>query len=486
MAISPAPSPAPGSSAPGSPAARGAQVNGIAAVATLTFLGFALQVVQVGLLPLLPAIGQSLGASTLGTSWILTSGLLSGAVFLAVLTRLADLIGKRPVILIALVLVLIGSLIDSFASTLPLILLGRVLIGAQLPMLALPEAIASDTMTPRRSHTAIFAIHVGTGSGVAGGLLTAALAGGAHWHAFFVVSAVISLVGLAATIGFVKDSPARARGGLDVPGALLLTLTMIALLLGFSEGPAWGWDSAAVLILLIGGVALGVAWWARERTARVPLIDVAYLTRRDVSLPYAITFLIAFGIYGALSAVTRLAQTPAASHYGYGWSTLMTGWFAVPQEIGALLGIAALFLARRHGQTTAAATGATLITVGFIGYCLGPTVPAATMVFLGLEGCGLAVAIASTQLLVVRAVPAAESGIALGLSVVLYATGNTVGSAVFSVLFAEFTSHGKPTLTGYVIGFAICGACALAGLLLCVPLARRRGAVAPVPEGTAA
>ena len=164
-------------------------INGRAAIGTLTFLGFALQLVQVGLLPLLPEMGKSLGASTVGTSWILTSGLLSGAVFLAVLTRVADLIGKRPVILLALTLVLIGCVIDSVATTLPLVILGRVLIGAQLPMLALPEAIASDTMTPKRAHTAIFAIHVGTGSGVAGGLLVAALVG-TTWHAFFIVSAV--------------------------------------------------------------------------------------------------------------------------------------------------------------------------------------------------------------------------------------------------------------------------------------------------------
>ena len=467
-------------SSPAAPGrAEGTRVNGPAAVATLTFLGFALQVVQVGILPLLLAMGKSLHASPAGTAWILTSALLSGAVFLAVMTRLADLIGKRPVILLALALVLVGCVIDSVATTLPLVILGRVLIGAQLPMLALPEAIASDTMPPRRAQTAIFSIHVGTGSGVAGGLLVAALAGGAHWHVFFVISAVITVISLAATVAFVKDSPARAAGGLDIPGALLLTFTMVALLLGFSEGPAWGWGSPAVLGLLIGGVVLGIAWWLWERSATVPLIDVRYLTRREVSLPYIMTFLIAFGIYGALSAVTRIAQTPVASHYGYGWSSLMTGWYTLPQEIGALLAIVALAVARRRGLPTGAAIGCLLITVGFIGYALGAATPAATMVFLGMEGCGLAVAIAATQLTIVGSVPAEESGIALGLSVVMYAVGNTVGSAVFGVLFASFTNPaGKPTLTAYVVGFVISGACGLAALLLCAPLSRRR---APVP-----
>jgi MFS family permease len=456
-------------------------INGRAAVGTLTFLGFALQVVQVGLLPLLPAMGKSLGASTVGTSWILTAGLLSGAVFLAVLTRLADLIGKRPVILLALTLVLIGCIVDSVATTLPFVILGRVLIGAQLPMLALPEAVASDTMTPKRAHTAIFAIHVGTGSGVAGGLLAAALVG-ANWHAFFVISAVITLLGLVGTVVFVKDSPARARGGLDVTGAVLLTATMVALLLGFSEGPTWGWDSAAVLALLFGGAVLGVAWWLTERAARVPLIQVSYLTRRDVGVPYAITFLIAFGIYGSLSAATRLAQTPVASGYGWGWSTLAIGWFALPQIIAALLAIVALRAARRHGLPPVIAVALAIIVIGFVAYAFGHGVHALFLTGTGFEGCGLAIAIASTQLLVVRAVPAEESGIALGLSVVMYAVGNSVGSSVFGVLFASMTNHaGKPTLAAFTTGFVICGACALAALGLCALLVRPRAASAIEP-----
>jgi hypothetical protein len=356
-----------------------------------------------------------------------------------------------------------------------------VLIGAQLPMLALPEAVASDTMTPKRAHTAIFAIHVGTGSGVAGGLLVAALAGGT-WHAFFVVSAVITLLGLAGTVVFIKDSPARAQGGFDVPGALLLTVTMVALLLGFSEGPTWGWASAAVLALLFGGAALGVAWWLTERAARVPLIRVSYLTRRDVGVPYAITFLIAFGIYGSLSAATRLAQTPVVSGYGWGWSTLAVGWFALPQIVAALLAIVALRAARRHGLPPVTAAGVTLIVIGFVAYAFGHEVHAFFMTGTALEACGLAITIASTQLLVVHAVPAEESGIALGLSVVMYAVGNSVGSSVFGVLFASMTNQaGKPVLAAFTIGFIICGVCGLLALVLCAPLARSR-AVAPVPE----
>jgi MFS family permease len=467
-----------------------AEVNGRAAVATLTYLGFALQFVQVGLLPLLTTIGGALHASAVGTSWILTSGLISGAVFLAVLTRLADLIGKRPVILLAMALVLAGCVICSLATTLPLVILGRVLIGAQLPMLALPEAIASDTMAPRRAQSAIFFIHVGTGLGIAGGLLVGAIVGThpAHWHVFFVVSAVAALIALAATVLFVKDSPARATGGLDVPGAVLLALALVAFLLGLSEGPTWGWGSASVIGLLAGGVVLGVLWWQRERTAATPLIQVSYLLRRDVGLPYAMTFLIAVGIYGSLSAVTRLAQTPTASGFGYGWSVLASGWYALPQAVGSVAGIVVLRAARRRGSVQASAIGFTLIVLGFAGFAVGHAHAGATLTALAFDSCGLAVTLAATQLLVVRAVPPHESGIALGLSVVMYAIGNSVGSAVFGVLFTSLTGPtGKPALSAYLTGFAVCGTCALLALLLCLPLGRLRSATAmPSVEGAPA
>ncbi|MDR0359483.1 MAG: MFS transporter, partial [bacterium] len=95
----------------------------------------------------------------------------------------------------------------------------------------------------------------GTGLGVAAGILLGALVGAhpAACHASFVVSAVAVGIGVIATLVFVRDSPARAAGGLDVLGAALLTPALVSLLLGLSQGPAWGWGSPPVILLLVGG-----------------------------------------------------------------------------------------------------------------------------------------------------------------------------------------------------------------------------------------
>jgi predicted MFS family arabinose efflux permease len=133
------------------------------------------------------------------------------------------------------------------------------------------------------------------------------------------------------------------------------------------------------------------------------------------------------------------------------------------------------------------ALGCAAIVLAFAGFTVGHAQPVAELVSLGLDSMGLATILAGTQLVVLLAVSPAESGIAVGLSVVLYAVGNSVGSAVFGVLFASFTTRaGQPALPAYLIGFALCGTLAVVALLLCWPMAgQRETAVGPSLEGVA-
>jgi MFS family permease len=449
----------------------GGIVNGRAAVVTLTFLGFTLQLLQVGIIPLLPTIGRELHVTPGATSWLVTAGLLSGAIALAVLTKLADLYGKRPMILVSLVLVLAGCVLGSLTSSFPLLIVSRVLMGALLPMLALPEAVANDTMPPRRAHLTIGAIHAGNGAGVGGGLLLGALVGvhpGA-WHVFFYTGTVMTVIGLAATLLFVRDSPFRAEGRLDVTGAVLLAAALSCVLLGLSEGPVWGWGSFAVTGLLAAGVVLFAGWLLHAGRARHPLIRLSAVIGPDVRVPYLVTFLIAFGIYGSLTAVTRYAQAvPHLTGYGYGYTALRTGWFALPQTLGGIAGAFLLQRMGRHRDTAlAAGAGAALITLSFLGYLALHGVPVLMMASLGLSSMGLALGLAATQLMVLRVVPESESGIALGISVVMYAVGNSFGSDVVGMLFSGMRlPGGLPSRDAFLTSFWLCGGAALLAVLI--------------------
>jgi predicted MFS family arabinose efflux permease len=452
--------------------------NGQTAMAVLIYLGFSLQLLQVGIIPLLPLIGKNLHIAPGSTSWLVTASLLSGAICLAVLTRLADVIGKRRVVVICLVLVFAGSILGCVAQSLVTLIIARVLMGAVLPMLALPEAIAADTMEPRRAQVTIGAIHSGTGIGIAGGLLLGGLAGAgdASWRTFFVVGAVASAIGIVCTLAVVRDSPQRAEGRVDLIGAALLSSGLIGLLLAFSEGPTWGWGSASTLLVGLAGVGLIGAWWRSQAVIADPLISARQLLAPEVRIPYAITFLVAFGVYGALTALSRLAQLPTNTGFGYGYSTLQVAWYAVPQALGS---IACLIVIRRlvprGHRASALAWGAGAIVLAFLVFGLLIRSPGATMAGLLLDSTGLGVTLAVSQIVIVRALTPAESGIALGLSIVLYAVGNTAGSAVVGVLFKSLTiGHTPlPSVAAFRWGFAISGAAAVLALGFCAALARR-------------
>jgi len=453
------------------------EVNGPRAVVILVYLGLSLQLLQVGIIPLLPQIGKAVHSTPANISWLVTGPLLSGAVFLAVLSRLADLIGKKKVVQIALGLVLIGSLIGCFVDSFGGLVVARILMGAVLPMLALPEAIASDTMAPRRAQFTIGAIHSGTGAGISAGLLLGALAatGHASWRAYFVVGAVASVVGLVSVAFGLRDSDARAEGHLDVVGAVLLALGPVGVLLAVTEGPTWGWTSGRVLGSGLGGLVVVALWWLHQSRSRYPLISVRHLVEPAVRLPYAITFLAAIGIYSALSAVTRLAQTPPATGAGYGWSASQAAWYALPQLIGS---VGAFFVIRalvhRGRQVEALMLGVGLLVVSFLLY--GPLVGHAsgTLIALLVDSTGLALVLALTQIIILRSVPAAQSGMALGLSIIMYAAGNSVGSAVTGSLFAAHaTAAGVPALSAYRLTFLVSGIAAVVALALCWPLLQR-------------
>jgi predicted MFS family arabinose efflux permease len=257
-------------------------------------------------------------------------------------------------------------------------------------------------------------------------------------------------------------------------------------LLAITEGPSWGWLSARVLGFGIGGLILLVVWWLYERRTKHPIVSVKHLVNPSTRLPYAITFLAAIGIYSALTAVTRLAQTPRATGAGYGWPVAETAWYAVPQvigSVGAFFVIRALVARGRHVQ--ALMVGAGLLVLSFIFYGFFVTSPGSTLTALLFDAAGLAMVLALTQIIVLRAVTPTESGMVLGLSIIMYAAGNSMGSALAGSFFGAFTAApGVPSIHAYQLMFLVAGLSAFCCLLLCMPLLRHSRAATDDPSAT--
>lgn len=462
---------------PYSPTVTRRSGNRRAAMAVLIYLGFTLQLLQVGIIPLLPTLGKQLHLTLPATSWLLTAELLAGALALPVITKLADRHGVRTMIVLSLALVLVGCLLDSFTSSYPLLILGRVMMGAQMPMLALPEAIANGTMPPERAQFTIGAIHSGTGVGVGGGLVLGALVGiyPAAWHWYFYVGAITAALGIAGTLAFVRDSPARQAGRIDWLGAAGLAIALAALLFALSEGPSWGWGSPAVVGLLAGGAVLGAWWLWHCGRVPAPLIHIRDVVRPEMRVPYALTFLVAFCIYGSLSAITRFAQSPPeVMGFGYGYSAIKNAYFGIPEAVGSIAGAFLLQRFRRtRGRAFTAGAGLALSAIAFVISALAYSSPYAMMTGIAIFAVGLVFTLACSQLMVLKNSRYTSSGIVLGMTIVMYALGNSVGSDVIGVFFTSFPGRGgAPSLKAYLVGFWVCAAVCVLGVLLAARLAR--------------
>ena len=448
------------------------ELNGRVAVGVLSYLGFTVLLLQVGIVPQLPAIGRQLHLAPGDVAWVLTAELLAGAVGLAVLSRLADLFGKRRIMIVCLSLALVGALLGALTENVVLLFVARALMGAQAPMLALPEALAGDTMRPAKARLTVTTIHAGNSVGVAGGLLLGGLVGasGHDYHLYFWVAVIALALGLLGALFFVRESPYRATGGFDLVGALLLAVGLVCVLLGTSKGPAWGWSSPQVLLLIFGGLAMLAVWvWVQHRVAH-PLVDLAVVRQAATRIPTIVVFLIAFGIYGAISAVTRFAQTnPHVAGYGFGYTPLRACLFAIPVAIGGLLAAGTLqSIGRRIGFGGAAAVSVLFCSVAYFTLAIAHNVVGPMMVSLAIYALGNTMGLAAAQIIVLRSVPPSQSGVALGVTAIVYAVGNSLGSTVVGVFFSSDTVNGTqlPATSAYTSAFVVCGVCTLLAALL--------------------
>jgi len=293
-----------------------------------------------------PSIEASFAdASTSTLSWVLTAySVVFGALLLGA-GRIADRSGRRRTFLTGLGVFALGSLLCGAATTPALLIGGRVVqaVGAALLM---PSSLALLlSATPERLRTTAVATWGGISAlAVACGPSIGALlvdAGGWRW-AFLVNLPVLAVAGVATT-RVVQES--RAGGPRpDAAGIALLSIAVAALALGITQGPDWGWTSAAVLGSFAVALVAGQQAFRRATHHPAPAIDLGILGDRTIALANAGTVLYAVGFFAMLLANVLFLTSV------WGWSTLAAGLAVTP---GPLV-VAALSrrvgrLAARHG-----------------------------------------------------------------------------------------------------------------------------------------
>ncbi|MEZ3179714.1 MFS transporter [Streptomyces pimonensis] len=443
---------------------------GKAVVPVLAFAGIVVAVMQTLLVPVVKDLPHLLDAAPADATWVLTSTLLSGAVATPIMGRLGDLYGKRRMLVTSLAVMVVGALVSAFTSDLLLMIAGRTLQGFAMGAIPLGIGLMRDMLPRERlgSAMALMSSSIGVGGGLA--LPAAALvAQHSDWHALYFGAAGLGVLAIALTLTVVPESPVRARGTFDLPGALGLSAGLVLFLLPVSKGSGWGWTSGTTLTLFAAAVVVLLLWGLMELRVPAPLVDLRTTARREVLLTNLASIMVGVSFFVVSLVLPQLLQLPA--DHGLGQSMVVAGLCVAP------LGVTMMFtapvyarLSARYGPKSTLILGLLIIAAGYGGGLGLMDAAWQTVVTSVVIGAGIGLAYSSLPALIIGAVPASETGAANGLNTLMRSIGTSVSSAVVGMVLAHTadTVGGVeiPTTHGFRISFLIATAAVAVGLVL--------------------
>ncbi|MGM9440216.1 MFS transporter [Streptomyces murinus] len=419
-------------------------------VAALALAGTVAAIMQTLVTPLIAELPRILHTSSSNAAWVITVTLLVGGVCVPVSGRLGDLVGKRRMMLICVVPLVIGSVVCALSTSVVPMIVGRGLQGMGMGMIPLGIALLRDVLPTEKLSGSIALVSASMGIGGAIGLpLAAAVAQYADWQLLFWGSAVLAVIVGVLIFVVVPDVPAGAKGQrFDALGAIGLAIGLVALLLAISKGADWGWASGTTLALFAVAVLALPAWGRWELRTRDPLIDLRTTARPRVLITNAASVLIGVGMYSFMLIAPQLLQFPKATGFGLGQSMLAAGLWIAPGGIMMMV-ISPLGgkLINARGPKLALTCGAVVMAAG---YALAlPLMGTAFGIMLSgiVINSGVALAYGSMPALIMSSVPLSETAAANGFNTLMRSLGTTIGSAVIGVVLAHMTI----TLGGYTI-----------------------------------
>ncbi|WP_050799871.1 MFS transporter [Streptomyces himastatinicus] len=456
-------------------------------VAVLAFCGIAVSVMQTLVVPLVSELPQLLHTTSSNASWVVTSTLLAGAVSTPVMGRLGDMFGKRRMLMVALTLLVVGSLTCAVTSELVVMVVGRAIQGGAMGAIPLGISIMRDELPPQKLGSAMALMSSSLGIGGALGLPAAAfVAQHTSWHVLFYGAAGLGAISIALVLAVVPESAVRTPSRFDLLGTIGLTAGLVCLLLPITKGGDWGWASGTTLGLFGAAAVILLLWGLFELRTTEPLVDLRTTARRQVLLTNLASIMVGFSFYAMSLILPQLLQLPEATGYGLGQSMVMAGLYFAP------MGVAMMLVSPLSARINAARGPKVSLISGII--VIGATYGAGLVmidhiwqivVLSTALGVGIGIAYSAMPTLIVSAVPARETGAANGLNTLMRSIGMSTSSAVVGVILArqttDFGGVALPSKDGFQMSFMVACAASVVGLVIAFCLPGRRRVPGGVP-----
>ncbi len=353
---------------------------------------------------------------------------------------MADRLGRRRVLLTALLLSVAGSLITALAPSAAIYLLGQAIIGVALGAVfgasfAYVRAVAPADRLPQA--LGIF--------GAVGGLATMAmvfsgsLLVGVNWRLAFVLLAVVSAVCAVLVPALLPVQPRIANGSMDILGQLLLALGIVGLLYGVSRFGS-SLTSAATLVPLFAGMVCTVGFFLRESRSANAFYPVSLFRS-----PAFLAAVLAGFVFNYGSAVGFL-QTTNLWQYVTGVHGSAVAVWQVPLDVFAMVGalVTGRLMTRGLSNATVLLTSGVLAAVGFVLWGLARSAHSFWAFLPGSAATGFALAAASIPFgsLILKVAPAAQFGPVTSSRTTIGQVCFTLGSTLSTVTLDRLTMGG--------------------------------------------
>lgn len=438
----------------------------------------------------LPSIAAYFGAPLSGAvEWVVIAYLVVIAATLLTIGRLADMTGRKAIWAWGLAIFTAGSALCGAAPSLGFLIAARALqaVGGSLLFAVSAALITSAFPSSERGRAlGMNALSVALGVSVGptlGGFITQDLS----WRWIFYVNVPLGIVGVIATLRFLREPAHAAHGRFDSLGATLLTIGLACLTLGLSFGQEWGWSSPLLIATLATSIVALVSLIVTEQRVKNPIVPLGVLKNRvfaSANLSLLLSFL-------ALFAVSFMM--PFYLEQLRGFSLVESGLLLTPLPL-TLAAIAPFSgrLADRIGTRWLAAGG---LAIACIGLVFISQLNAESSIFdiiwrLVLTGVGQAIFQSPNNSALMGSAPRDAQGVASGFLATGRVVGQSVSVALAGAIFASLggahagaqlasarhTTAGHPLpaaivsaaqqafVSGFRVAFLACAAIAVLGV----------------------
>ncbi len=304
-----------------------------------------------------PYMRGSLGASVEEIAWVTTGYILSNVIVTPLIALVSSRVGRKRFYFYSIVIFTVSSIFCALATTLPLLVLARVIQGIGGGALGpLSQSIMRERFAPHEQGTAmgIFGLGVVVGPAL-GPTLGGWLVDHFSWPWIFYINVPFGVLNCLMVLRYLDDPPylVRERGRIDFAGVALLVLSLCSLQLFLEEGRRYDWfDSSFIVMLAFLAVAGLILFVWREMTVDLPAVDLSLLGNANFASGIFISGILGMGLFASMFLLPLFLQQLL------GYSAIDSGLTLMPRSIatGLTLPVAGR-LYNRVGPRYLVATG---------------------------------------------------------------------------------------------------------------------------------